>query len=669
LRRDLGSQEVSEEMTRLRLFVKDPSGDRIYDLDREEVVFGRDVAADVRLEDPKLSRRHCRVYRSTDGWHVADLGSRNGTSVNGTLVIDDRLDQGDTIEIGRTSVVVGFPVVREDATPLGRIAPPDPAAPRDVADLRREVRAMTHLMALNQKIGEADTEDSLLDSVLDAAIELLEAGRGFLLLAGADHLVVRRARRRGGEALADASSSLSVSVALAAMREDRCVLTEDAVADGRFDAQDSVVRLGLRSVVCAPMRSRGRVLGAIYLDDDDRAGAFSARDVRLIEAFAGQAAVALEHWIQRREAAERRREAVRQSRRIARLNDRLRRVLRRRTLALRRAKEDLAKQADELGLRYRYDQIVGRSPAMGRVLRLVDRVTDLSLPVLIVGESGTGKELVARAIHFNGPRRRARIVGENCAAVPESLMESEFFGYVRGAFTGAVRDHAGLFEQAHGGTLFLDEVGETSLEMQKKLLRVLEEGEVRRVGAKTSVPVDVRIVSATNRDLSDLLASGRFREDLYYRLAGVVIELPPLRDRREDVEPLLRHFLAEAAPAGAVPRIDSAALDLLVAYEWPGNVRELRNEARRLVALAESGTIRPEHLSARILAWHPPSPGRSQGKGLRPMVEDLERRVLREALQRHAWNKSRAAQELGLSRLGLRKKIERYGLDAEQPQE
>jgi transcriptional regulator with GAF, ATPase, and Fis domain len=657
-------------MTRLRLFVHDTSGDRIYDLDREEVVFGRDVAADVRIEDPKLSRRHCRVYRGADGWHVADLGSRNGTAVNGTLVIDDRLDQGDTIEIGRTSVVVGFPSTREGSTDLARIAPPeppDPGAPRDVADLRREVRAMSHLMALNAKIGEAESEDSLLDAILDAAIELLEAGRGFLLLAGSDHLVVRRARRRGGEALVDPCSSLSVSVALATMREDRCVLTEDAVADGRFDARDSVVRLGLRSVVCAPMRFRGRVLGAIYLDDDDRAGAFSNRDVRLIEAFAGQAAVALEHWIQRREAAERRREAVRQSRRIARLNERLRRVLRRRTLALRRAKEDLAKQADELGLRYRYDQIVGRSPAMGRVLRLVDRVTDLALPVLIVGESGTGKELVARAIHFNGPRRRARIVGENCAAVPESLMESEFFGYVRGAFTGAVRDHAGLFEQAHGGTLFLDEVGETSLDMQKKLLRVLEEGEVRRVGGKASVPVDVRIVSATNRDLSDLLASGRFREDLYYRLAGVVIELPPLRDRREDVEPLLRHFLSEAAPAGAVPKIDSAALDLLVAYEWPGNVRELRNEARRLVALAEGGTIRPEHLSGRILAWHPPEPGRAQGRGLKPMVEDLERRVLREALQRHGWNKSRAALELGLSRLGLRKKIERYGLDAEQP--
>jgi two-component system, NtrC family, response regulator HupR/HoxA len=251
-------------------------------------------------------------------------------------------------------------------------------------------------------------------------------------------------------------------------------------------------------------------------------------------------------------------------------------------------------------------------------------------------------------------------------------MESEFFGYVRGAFTGAVRDHPGLFEQADKGTLFLDEVGETSPEMQKKLLRVLEEGEVRRVGGKTAIPVDVRIISATNRDLTGMLKSGAFREDLYYRLAGVVIELPPLRDRREDIEPLLHHFLAEATPGAAAgtpaaARIEPATVDLIAAYDWPGNVRELRNEVRRLVALSEGGAIRPEHLSSRITAYRPPDLERAPVRELRPLVEDLERRILRAALLRHGWNKSRAAEELGLSRLGLRKKLERYGLDTEQP--
>jgi two-component system response regulator HupR/HoxA len=358
---------------------------------------------------------------------------------------------------------------------------------------------------------------------------------------------------------------------------------------------------------------------------------------------------------------------VRQARRIERLNERLRKALRIRTNALRRAREDLAKQADEFGLKYSYDQIVGRSPAMRSVLRLVDRVTDLTIPVLIAGESGTGKELIARAVHFNGPRRRGRIVSENCAAVPESLMESEFFGYQRGAFTGANRDHAGLFEQAHEGTLFLDEVGEMSLEMQKKFLRVLEEGEVRRIGGKGPTAVDFRLVSATNRDLTEMLRTGGFREDLYYRIAGVLIELPPLRDRQEDIPGLVVHFLDELAAHGQRLRLDSAALELLVAYEWPGNVRELRNEVQRMAALQAGGLITPEHLSQRILVYRPADPGQPPEGGLKSMVEDLERRVVRSALMRHGWNKSRAALELGLSRLGLRKKLERYGMDSEQP--
>ena len=651
-------------MPKLRLFVRTGDGDKVYDLDRDDVVLGRDPAADVALDDRKLSRRHCRLYRAADGWRVADLQSRNGTSLNGAPVLDDRLAEGDRIAIGRTEVGVSFPAERPGPKPRPASERTTRAGAAD-ADEGRELRVLERLVALTRRIVEAEDEDALLDGILDAAIELLGASRGFLLLSADDHVVVRRARRHGGLDLEDPASSMSISLAQTAIRERRSLLTDDAGVDGRFDGMESVLDLALRSVLCVPLVAGELVLGAIYVDDADRTGAFSAEDVAMLEAFAAQAALALVHSRHRREAVDRRKEALRQARRASRLNERLRKVLRRRTVALRQAREDLVTQADELGLKYRYDQIVGRSPAMRDVLRLVDRVTDLTLPVLVVGESGTGKELVARAIHFNGPRRRARIVGENCGAVPESLMESEFFGYVRGAFTGAVRDHPGLFEQADKGTLFLDEVGEMSLEMQKKLLRVLEEGEVRRVGGKTAIPVDVRIVSATNRDLSGLLKDGRFREDLYYRLAGVVIELPPLRARKEDVEPLLTHFLAEAG--GPARHVDPATLELLLAYDWPGNVRELRNEARRVVALATEGPIRPEHLSARITAYRPPPSDDAAGRTLKTLVEDLERRVLRTTLQRFGWNKSRAAVELGLSRLGLRKKLERYALDEEQP--
>ncbi len=659
----------------LRLFIKSPGRDeRVYDMDSGDVTVGRDAAVEIPVDDRTLSRRHCRVYFGADGWRVTDLGSRNGTFLNGSPILDDRLEGGDQIELGETKITAYFPEGQteiDEAADLEAILQRAMKAPKarsaTVVGRHREIRALTHLMELNEKINALRDEDQLLEGVLDAAIELTEAGRGFLLLKADDHFIVRRARLPDHRDLADPDGSFSVSVATQVIREGRSLLSEDMQMDDRFDGNQSVANLKLRSLVCVPVHGRDGVLGGIYLDNAFEKGRFDGWDVRMLESFASLASIAIRNARERREIAMRRREAVRQARRIERLNDRLRKALRIRTNALRRAREDLAKQADELGLKYSYDQIIGRSPSMKSVLRLVDRVTDLTIPVLIVGESGTGKELIARAIHFNGPRRRARIIGENCGAIPETLMESEFFGYQRGAFTGANRDHAGLFEQSHEGTLFLDEVGEMSLDMQKKFLRVLEEGEVRRLGAKSPTNVDFRLVSATNRDLSEMLRVQQFREDLYYRIAGVIIELPPLRDRKEDIPVLVAHFIEEGPTPGEALRLDPAAMELLIAYEWPGNVRELRNEVQRLRAMQAGGVITPEHLSSRILVYREPDPEQVVKEGLKAMVEDLERRVIRAALLRHGWNKSRTAIELGLSRLGLRKKLERYGLDSEQP--
>lgn len=670
----------------LRLFVKSPGKDqKVFELRSEEVVVGRDPGADVPVEDRTLSRRHCRIYLGSDGWRVTDLGSRNGTLLNGTPILDARLSEGDRIEVGETQLGVFLPgsARRQPAVKpvpglaaLAGMSDPEatdmglrsPTGRVPLAERQREIRALGHLMELNEKLQAVSDEDELLDAVLDAAIELCGAARGFLLLTEDDHFTVRRARLRDHRDLADPDGAYSVSVAAQVIREGTSVLSEDAISDARFDGAASIVNLSLRSLVCVPLPGDGQVLGAIYLDNAYEAGRFDGFHVRILEGYARLASIALRNARQRREMGMRRREAVRQSRRIERLNDRLRRALRVRTSALRQAREDLAKQSHELGLKYAYDAIVGRSPAMRTLLRLVDRVTDLNLPVLVVGESGTGKELVARAIHFNGPRRRGRFVSENCGAIPANLMESEFFGYMRGAFTGAQRDHAGLLEQAHEGTLFLDEVGELTPDLQKKFLRVLEEREVRRLGAKAATPVDLRLVAATNRDLAGLMAEGRFREDLYYRLAGVVIEVPPLRERREDIPALVAWFVRELGDPTRPLRLEPAALDLMVAYDWPGNVRELRNEVQRLMALESGGVIRPEHLSSRLLAYRAPDPKAPlPEEGLKGLVEDLERRVLRGTLQRHGWNKSRAAQELGLSRLGLRKKLERYGMDAEQP--
>jgi transcriptional regulator with PAS, ATPase and Fis domain len=306
---------------------------------------------------------------------------------------------------------------------------------------------------------------------------------------------------------------------------------------------------------------------------------------------------------------------------------------------------------------------------MARVLKTLDRITPTNLPVLVVGESGTGKELIARAIHFNSPRSAQPFVSENCAAIPATLFESELFGYVHGAFTGADQDREGLIELASGGTLFLDEIGDLDLSLQKKLLRVLQEGEIRRLGDKRVRKVDLRVVSATNRNLEQLIHEKRFREDLYFRLCGVAVHLPPLRARTEDIPPLVDHFIQRIAAEehGPAKRVDSGALRLLMDHRWPGNVRELENELRRAWHLAES-VITADDLSPAVGAARGElvDPGGSR-LSLREVVDRLERRTIEDALQEFGGNKSRVARALGLSRVGLRKKMLRLGLIDPEP--
>lgn len=313
----------------------------------------------------------------------------------------------------------------------------------------------------------------------------------------------------------------------------------------------------------------------------------------------------------------------------------------------------------------------GSQSPMNDVCLNLAQVAPFDVSVLLTGQSGTGKELAARALHSRSLRWNKPFVVENCGALPDELLESELFGHKKGSFTGAVNDHVGLFRRADGGTVFLDEIGEISPAFQVKLLRVLQDGEIRPVGGETTHSVDVRIIAATNRDLSADVRSGRFREDLYYRLATVVVELPPLRQRRDDI-PLLADFLLEQAEkklGKSVPGITEEAIECLRRYSWPGNVRELQNEIRRMLVMAPAG----KPLSAGLLAPRILQAGdTAQGNGYVPEVADsgtlkdrvasLEARVLREALIRHHWNKSQAARELGLSRVGLRNKLERYGL-------
>jgi transcriptional regulator with PAS, ATPase and Fis domain len=322
----------------------------------------------------------------------------------------------------------------------------------------------------------------------------------------------------------------------------------------------------------------------------------------------------------------------------------------------------------ELGTRYKYDSMIGKAKPMQELYGLLDKIAESQSTILVQGENGTGKELIAKAIHYNSPRKDKIFVTQNCSAFNDNLLDSELFGHVKGAFTGAIRDKKGLFETADGGTFFLDEIGDTSPAMQVKLLRVLQEGTFIPVGGIESRKIDVRVICATNKDLKGMVERGEFREDLYYRINVINIQVPPLRDRKEDIPILSEYFLEKAArEKGVKPKIlTKRALEKLYDYNFPGNVRELQNEMERVTVLAGDETrITPEMLSARIREFSDKNKVqgvRVSGK-LKDALEDLEREMIKEGLKRTNWNKSRLAKELGISRAGLIMKVEKYGLD------
>ena len=335
--------------------------------------------------------------------------------------------------------------------------------------------------------------------------------------------------------------------------------------------------------------------------------------------------------------------------------------------------DSLQEKRRVLQARFDWDQGIVRAPdsPLNAVCDTVRTVSTYDVNVMVCGESGTGKELFARALHYNSLRGDKPFVAENCGALPDDLLESELFGHKRGAFTGAVEDRIGLFERANGGTIFLDEVGDISPAFQVKLLRVLQEGEIRPLGSNTRRSVDVRVLAATHRDLKEEVRSGRFRQDLFFRLATFSIAIPPLRERRTDIPVLAQSLLQEAMRTlgKAVRGITREALACLQAYDWPGNVRELQNEIKRMLVLAPTDHLGAELISPHILRGTTEEAAEALellagiDGSLKERMESLEARIVKETLIRHRWNKTRAAQELGLSRVGLRSKLERYGLE------
>jgi transcriptional regulator with GAF, ATPase, and Fis domain len=432
------------------------------------------------------------------------------------------------------------------------------------------------------------------------------------------------------------------------LKHGKGTIVTDASRDERFYAEvDRASGAKTHDLLYAPLSTRNGPLGVVGLRNK-RSGVFSKDDLAFLEALAGSIAVAIEN---------------------ARLYAELKtseQKLRTQVGALRR---DLAR-------RDRFTDIVGTGPAMAEVFRLMESAAASPIPVLITGETGTGKELVARSIHRASERAEQALLAINCAALSPALLESELFGHRRGSFTGADQDKRGLFEATHGGTIFLDEVGEMPAPMQAKLLRVLQEGEVTPVGDVRPRKVDVRVISATNRDPLAEVAAGRLRDDLYHRLAAFPIHVPPLRERREDIPLLAQRALTTACERSRkrVAGIDPAVLDLLARFDWPGNVRELENEMSRAVALVRAGdVIRVAELSAKVcgagqgenVARAAPVESASPpavGSAMRQGRAAFEARYIAEVLNQHRGNVSRAARTLGVSRVTLHKKLKEYGL-------
>ncbi|MBI4616443.1 MAG: sigma 54-interacting transcriptional regulator [Planctomycetes bacterium] len=586
---------------------------------------GRDAGNAIALDDPAASRVHFELCLSAEGVVLVDRGSRNATLVNGDPVREWRLSPGDRIGAGATVLeYVGVPEARAGESP-GRttivcsLAPGTDflarlrarPIPEEFARTRRDLALLCDFAAA--AAGAASSED-LLSGLLASALSIPGAERAWFLAwdatKGAFSIAAASAH---GEGPKEKGPSQTLARQVKEGRSSLLVL--DAVADPAFAGAASLAGARVRSAMGVPLAPRERFLGVLEVTAA-QGGVFDEEDLRLASALAHQAALAL---------------------------DSLSHV------------EELSRENALLRERVRAgSRILGESAGIRRVLSSIEKVAPLPSTILVRGESGTGKELVAQAIHQASPRSGRPFVSLNCAALPEGLLESELFGHEKGAFTGADRMRAGRFEQAHGGTLFLDEVGELSLACQAKFLRVLEAGRFQRVGGTEELAVDVRVVAATHRDLEAMAKKGEFREDLLYRLGAMPIEIPPLRERREDIVLLADEFLAHFREriGRRVTGFDPAAQEAIEKHEWPGNVRELKNAVERAVALGEEETIGLADLPASIRR----SPA-GEGGGEWPTLERIEEDYIRKVLEHSAGNKTRAARILGIERSTLYKKM------------
>jgi Nif-specific regulatory protein len=634
----------------------------------ERYTLGRAATNRIVLKDELCSREHAEVYYADGQWRLRDLNSLNGTRVNEErLTSEVELAPRDEVHLGKTRLIFVEDMGELPDVPsphgegvsikkrLGQTRfltplPPDNssathAVPTPAASQRHNLsRDLALLYRLALDMGSAASYEELVRIVLDGLLEAIPAEVGAILtLKGSNGSRLVADKGRPGTPAEDGESGLEVTahrhrdpsvrtysrvsdyLSREVMRSREAILAEDVARDRYLRNRESLSDLGVTSVICAPVLFGERVLGLIHLYCTDPLRALDDEDLHFAVAVAKQLAAVI-HQMQRQDS-------------LTAEN----RILR-----------------DQLRVE---SELVGESDAVKGIESQVARVASTNATVLIRGESGVGKELVARAIHYSSQRREAPFVCLNCAALTETLLESELFGHEKGSFTGATEKKIGKFEAADHGTIFLDEIGEMNVGTQAKLLRILEGHSFERVGGSVPIKVDVRVVAATNQPLEDAVRAGTFRKDLFFRLQVVEMRVPPLRERRSDISLLADHFLRRFVreTGRKIKGFTPAALQKMEAYDWPGNVRELRNVVERAVALSGGPMLDAADIWLSSLDMFSPAeaaPGAYQPVSL----EEVEKVHIMRTLQHTDWNKSKSAEILKIERSTLDRKIKLYDL-------
>jgi Nif-specific regulatory protein len=641
-------------MTNPRLIVlTGPLEGQVFNLTAAETTLGRESSNHIHLTDLSASRRHCVLRRVDDSFELCDLDSFNGTSVNNLPIKTRRLEDGDRITIGNSHLLF----LLHDAPPAAAVSESSAVELGEGRELTQQTIQLRHedvlllqpeklqaalapqarvardlnaLLKISRAVGLINSVSELQRQLLELIFEVTPAERGAILLLAEPSAPINSeiASSFGWDRQTGAQTTVRVSRAVInqVLRNGAALLANNVWEDEAWGGSESLMAAQTRSLLAVPLQLMERTLGVLYLSASDAATRFDEEHLQLVTASASIAAVALEN-AQRLEW-------------FASENQRLH---------------------DELNIER---NMIGEGARMHDVYQFIAKVAPTDATVLIRGESGTGKELAARALHLNSPRQSKPFVAINCAALTETLLESELFGHEKGAFTGAIAQKKGKLEVADGGTIFLDELGEMSPLLQVKLLRVLQEQEFERVGGTRPIKVDVRLIAATNRDLKAAIKDGSFRQDLYYRLNVVSLRLPPLRERREDVPLLTNYFITKYAQKckRQVRGITPAARALLLGYDWPGNVRELENAIERAVVLGGSDMLQVEDLPEALHEVESDAPTNAPSAKYHETLKETKKQLIRQAVAQADGNITEAARLLGVQANYLHRLIRNLNL-------